>query len=188
MYGWRRKLKIVNSVVAFSPNNLIAPVYKTPKQIIYAHFNQVLSSGCVHSSLVSLSSIVFCSSGVRLGKKLTPVTLSMSLMGVSANLSNLDVGDGSCIQTDKQVTWLCTTPLYWYGTYPRFGWMLEEESHSIKLVWLTVGWFGSIVIHTPCHHGIKVGGDGHTSFTTHPPGVVGVIIPFPISVGIQDRA
>ena len=49
------------------------------------------------SSLVSLNSSVFFSSGVRLGKKLTPVTLSMSLIGVSANLSSLCVREGSCI-------------------------------------------------------------------------------------------
>ena len=49
----------------------------------------------VQSSLVILSSRVFCSCGVRWGKKFTPVTLSMSLIGVRENLSNLDVGEGS---------------------------------------------------------------------------------------------
>jgi hypothetical protein len=32
---------------------------------------------------------------VREGKKLTPVTLSMSLTGVRENLSNFDTGEGS---------------------------------------------------------------------------------------------
>ena len=53
----------------------------------------------VHNWLVILSSRAFLSSTLRAGKKLTPVTLSMSLIGVRAYLSNLDVGDGSWVGT-----------------------------------------------------------------------------------------
>ena len=45
---------------------------------------------------------MFCCCGDRSGKKLTPVNLSMSLMGVSENLSSLDKGEGSCREVSVQ--------------------------------------------------------------------------------------
>ena len=76
----------------------------------------------LHSSLVILSSRVFCCCGEREGKKSTPVTLSMSLTGVRENLSNLDTGEGSWTREDNKAI---ESDIKFSVLYPKLGRMLK---------------------------------------------------------------
>ena len=67
--------------------------------------------------------------------------------------------------------------------------MLKEHPHSIKLLWFAVSWLQALVIDTSYNHGVKVGGDGHTSsLVIYPPGILLILVSSPIPVSIQERA